>query len=186
MATDELVGLSLATTNNKTRNMVIKALSSDTLKIRPNKDFLGTELCGTLKNVIALAAGMLDGINASESTKAMFLTESINDTRKLIKKFGGNEKTIMSFAGFGDILLTCTSKSSRNYTFGKMLGGEASKKELDEYLSQTTVEGVYTLESIYGLIKQKRVKMPFINFIYDVVFGYRKKEDIIPFLKEKE
>ena len=67
-----------------------------------------------------------------------------------------------------------------------MLGGGASKKELDEYLSQTTVEGVYTLESIYGLIKQKRVKMPFINFIYDVVFGYRKKEDIIPFLKEKE
>lgn len=186
MATDELVGLSLATTNNKTRDIVIKALSSDTLKIRPNKDFLGTELCGTLKNVIALAAGMLDGINASESTKAMFLTESINDTRKLIRKLGGNEKTIMSFAGFGDILLTCTSKSSRNYTFGKMLGGGSSKKELDEYLSQTTVEGVYTLESVYGLIKQKRVKMPFINFIYDVVFGYRKKEDIIPFLKEKE
>ena len=165
MANDELVGLSLATTNNKTRDMVIKALSSDTLKIRPNKDFLGTELCGTLKNVIALAAGMLDGINASESTKAMFLTESINDTRKLIKKFGGNEKTIMSFAGFGDILLTCTSKSSRNYTFGKMLGGGASKKELDEYLSQTTVEGVYTLESIYGLIKNAMKRPTFAETI---------------------
>lgn len=186
MAADELVGLSLATTNNKTKEAVINALSSDTLKIRTTNDFLGVELCGTLKNVIAVISGMLDGMKVSESTKAMFLTESINDTRKLIKKLGGNEKTVMSFAGFGDILLTCTSESSRNYSFGKLLGSGASKKELDDYLKNNTVEGVYTLESIYGLIKKKRVKMPFIDFVYDVVFGYRKADEIIPFLKEKE
>lgn len=186
MAKDELVGLSLATTNNKTKDAVIKALSSDTLKIRPTNDFLGVELCGTLKNVIAVTSGMLDGMNVSESTKAMFLTESINDTRKLIKKLGGNEKTVMSFAGFGDILLTCTSESSRNYSFGKLLGSGASKKELDEYLKNNTVEGVYTLESIYGLIKKKRVKMPFIDFVYDVVFGHRPFSDILSFLKEKK
>ena len=129
---------------------------------------------------------MLDGMKISESTKAMFLTESINDTRKLIKKLGGNEKTIMSFAGFGDILLSCTSSSSRNYTYGKLLGNGESKKELEAYLKSNTVEGVYTLKSIYGLIKSKRVKMPFIDFVYDVVFGYRKPNDIISFLKEKE
>ena len=67
-----------------------------------------------------------------------------------------------------------------------MLGSGASKKELDEYLENNTVEGVYTLKSIYGLIKSKRVKMPFIDFVYDVVFGYRKSKDILPFLKEKE
>lgn len=186
MACDELVGLSLATTNNKTKNIVLNALSSNTLKIRTTSDFLGVELCGTLKNVIAVASGILDGMEVSESTKAMFLTESLNDVRKLIKKLGGNEKTILSFAGFGDILLTCTSNSSRNYTYGKMLGSGASKKELDSYLNNTTVEGVYTLKSIYGLIKSKRVKMPFIDFVYDVVFGYRKADEIIPFLKEKE
>ena len=113
----------------------------------------------------------------------MFLTESINDTRHLIKKLGGNEKTILSFAGFGDILLTCTSVSSRNYTYGKLLG---SGKKADEYLKNNTVEGVYTLKSIYGLIKSKRVSMPFIDFVYDVLFGYRKASDIIPFLKEKK
>lgn len=186
MARDELVGLSLATTNNKTKQIVIKALSSDTLKIRVTNDFLGVELCGTLKNIIAVTSGMLDGMKISESTKAMFLTESINDTRKLIKKLGGNEKTIMSFAGFGDILLSCTSSSSRNYTYGKLLGNGESKKELEAYLKSNTVEGVYTLKSIYGLIKSKRVKMPFIDFVYDVVFGYRKPNDIISFLKEKE
>ena len=129
MAEDELIGLSLATTNNKTKKIVIKALACDTLKIRTTNDFLGVELCGTLKNIIALASGMLDAIDASESTKAMFLTESLNDTRKLIKKLGGNEKTILSFAGFGDILLTCTSTSSRNYSFGKLIGSGANKKE---------------------------------------------------------
>lgn len=186
MATDELIGLSLATTNGKTKEKVLQALSSDTLKIRPTNDFLGVELCGTLKNVIAITSGMLDGMNVSESTKAMFLTESLNDTKNLIKKLGGNEKTIMSYAGFGDILLTCTSTSSRNYSFGKLLGSGVSKKELDKYLKNNTVEGVYTLESIYGLIKTKRVKMPFIDFVYDVVFGHRKSADIISFLKEKE
>lgn len=186
MAQDELVGLSLATTNSKTKQIVINALSSDTLKIRVTNDFLGVELCGTLKNIIAVTSGMLDGMKISESTKAMFLTESINDTRKLIRKLGGNEKTIMSFAGFGDILLSCASSSSRNYTYGKLLGNGESKKELEAYLKSNTVEGVYTLKSIYGLIKSRRVKMPFIDFVYDVVFGYRNPNDIISFLKEKE
>ncbi len=186
MAKDELIGLSLATTNNKTKEVVMKALSSDTLKIRPTNDFLGVELCGTLKNVIAVIAGMLDGMNVSESTKAMFLTESINDTRKLIRKLGGNEKTIMSFAGFGDILLTCTSTSSRNYTYGKLIGANKNKKELESYLENNTVEGVYTLKSIYGLIKKRKVEMPFIDFVYDVVFGYRRTNEILSFLKEKK
>lgn len=186
MASDDLVGLSLATTNRLTKSLIIKALSSDTLKIRATNDFIGVELCGTLKNIIAIASGMLDGMEVSESTKAMFLTESLNDVRLLIRKLGGNEKTILSFAGFGDILLTATSLSSRNYSFGKLIGTGASQTKKEEYLNNNTVEGVYTLESIYGLIKSKRVKMPFVDFIYDVVFDYRKPLDIISFLKEKE
>lgn len=186
MALDDLIGLSLATTNKDTNQIVTKALSSDTLKIRTTNDFLGVELCGTLKNIIAVTAGMLDGMRVSESTKAMFLTESLNDVRVLIRKLGGNEKTILSFAGFGDILLTATSESSRNYTYGKLIGSGATKKEKEEYLNNNTVEGVYTLESIYGLIKSKRVKMPFIDFVHDVVFEYRKPSDIISFLSEKQ
>lgn len=186
MARDEVVGLSLATTNGKTKKDVIEALASNTLKIRPTNDFLGVELCGTMKNVIAVASGMLDGMNLSESTKAMFLTESLNDVRKLIRKLGGNEKTILSFAGFGDMLLTCTSESSRNYTYGKLIGECKDKKVLDNYLEENTVEGVYTLESIYGLIKRKRVSLPIIDLVYDVVFNYRKPSYILPFLIEKE
>lgn len=186
MVKDELIGLSLATKNNKTKDVVIKSLSSDLLKIRPTKDFLGVELCGTLKNVIALISGMLDGIRVCESTKAMYLTESLNDTRHLIKKLGGNEKTIMSYAGFGDMLLTCTSSSSRNYTYGKLIGEKKSKEELDLYIKNNTVEGLYTLKSIYGLVKSKRVKLPFIDFVYDIVINNRNSNDIYSFLRYKD
>lgn len=186
MAGDDLIGLSLATTNRETKKVVLEALKGSSLKLRVTNDFLGVELCGTMKNVIAVASGMLSGMKVSESTKAMFLTESLNDARHLIRKLGGKEKTILSYAGFGDILLSCTSLSSRNFTFGKMMGEGISKEEKEEFLKNNTVEGVYTLESIYGLIKSKRVKIPFIDLIYDVVFGYRKIEDLIPFLKNKE
>lgn len=185
-AADDLIGLSLATTNRLTKKYVVKALDSDTVKLRVTNDFLGVELCGTMKNVIALAAGMLDGIGASSSTKAMFLTESLNDVRHLIKKLGGNEKTILSFAGFGDMLLTCTSNLSRNYSFGMLIGKSETKDKIDEYLSKNTVEGVYTLKSIYGLIKSKRIKIPIIDMIYDTVFNYRKPSDILMFLDEKK
>ncbi len=186
MALDELVGLSLATTNVKTRDCIVKALSNKRLKLRPTKDFIGVELCGSLKNVIAIAGGILDGLKVSESTRAMFLTESLNDARKLIKKLGGNEKTILSFAGIGDVLLTCTSNSSRNYSFGMLLGSKTSKEKLDAYLNAHTVEGVYTLKSLHGLIKVRKVKMPFIDLIYNMVFGYKSVDDLIPFLNEKE
>ena len=84
------------------------------------------------------------------------------------------------------MLLTCTSKSSRNYSFGKLLGSKTPKEKLDEYLKNNTVEGVYTLKSLYGLIKVRRVKMPFLDLIYNIVFGYKKVDDLIPFLKDKE
>ena len=186
MALDELVGLSLATTNRNTKEIVIKALSSDTLKIRPTKDFIGVELCGTMKNVIAVISGVLDGMKASESTKAMFLTESLNDVRILIRKLRGNEKTILSYAGFGDIILTATSISSRNYSFGKLIGEKAGKEVLDDYLKNNTVEGVYTLKSVCEMVNKKRIKLPFLDIVYDVIFNQKDINTIIPFLKDKQ
>lgn len=185
MINDNLIGLSLASTKQQTKQAIIKALENNLLKIRSTNDFIGLELCGTMKNVIAITSGMLEGLHSSESTKAMFLTESLNDIRLLIRKLNGNEKTILSYAGFGDILLTCTSNSSRNYAFGKMIGEKKSKEEKEKYLSENTVEGVYTLKSIYGLIKNKKVDLPIINVVYDIVFGYKEPAYIYEFLRNK-
>lgn len=185
MATNEFIGLSLAATNKETKQIVNKVLESKNLKIRNTSDFIGVELCGTMKNVIAIAAGILDGLKVSESTKALFLTESLNDIRKLIKKLGGNEKTILSFAGFGDIILTCTSATSRNYSYGKLIGEKNPVSKINNYLKNNTVEGIYTLESIYQLTKSKRIKYPFLDLIYKVVSGKLSPEEILKFLINK-
>ena len=144
-------GLTLATQNKKTEELTKKALANKYIKLRTTDDIIGTEICGSIKNVIALSAGMLEGLGANDSTKAMLLTEAIHDMKEIIKAFNGNKNTVLSFAGFGDLLLTCTSVKSRNFRFGKLLGQKKTKQEIEEYLSHTTVEGFYTLESMYYL-----------------------------------
>lgn len=180
------IGFSLGVRSSKTKELVVKALKNDKTKLRPTKDIIGVELCGAVKNVLAIASGILGGMKVEDSTKALFLTESMNDVKELIKALGGKKKTILSFAGFGDILMTCTSTTSRNYSFGYLIGKGASKGEIDEYLQNTTVEGMYTLKSIYSLVKNKKVKMPIINLIYNIVLKGTEKERLLKFLIEKE
>ena len=180
------IGLTLASENKKTREVVRKALESDSIKLRDSRDVIGVEICGSIKNVIAIAAGILDGMGYPESTQAMFIVESLHDIKELISKLGGERKTILSYAGFGDLLLTATSKKSRNFSFGYLLGSNASKKEIDEYVKNTTIEGLYTLQSIYKLLKDKKVKIPIINLIYDIVEGKQKASILPEFLINKK
>ena len=180
------IGLTIASKCKKTIKVVKKGLENDTLKLRETDDMIGTEICGSIKNVMAIAAGMLDGMGLPESTQAMFITESIHDIKELIKALGGDGKTVLSFAGFGDLLLTCTSTKSRNFSFGRMLGQKKSKKEVEEYINNTTIEGLYTLKSIHKLIKHKKVDIPIIDLVYDIVFNNEKPEELQRFLIKKQ
>ncbi len=179
-------GLTLAVRNEEIERRTKKALANEYIKLRTTTDIIGTEICGSIKNVIALSAGMLAGLGANDSTTAMLLTEATHDMRAIIDAFQGNKQTVLSFAGFGDLLLTCTSVKSRNYSFGKLLGEKKSKEEIDEYLSHTTVEGYYTLESIYKLLKDKKVSIPIIDLIYDIAVNGKDPELLLTFLVEKE
>ena len=179
-------GLTLAVRNEEIERRTKKALANKYIKLRTTTDIIGTEICGSIKNVIALSAGMLAGLGANDSTTAMLLTEATHDMRAIIDAFQGNKQTVLSFAGFGDLLLTCTSVKSRNYSFGKLLGEKKSKEEIDEYLSHTTVEGYYTLESIYKLLKDKKVSIPIIDLIYDIAVNGKDPELLLTFLVEKE
>ena len=178
------IGLSLATTNVRTKNFIKKVMESDTTKLRDTQDVIGVQICGAIKNVMAIASGMLEGMDVTDSTKALFLTESLNDIKELIDALGGNKKTILSFSGFGDILMTCTSSNSRNFTYGKLIG-EDRLEEATNYSKNTTVEGLYTLRSIKELIKREHVKMPIVDLISDIIIGKKSKEDILKFLIEK-
>ncbi len=180
------IGLSLGTNNEVTASIVMKAFKNDYFKLRITDDIKGIEICGSIKNVIAIAAGMLEGMQLPESTKAMFITESLHDIKELIFKLGGDKKTILSFAGFGDLLLTCTSPKSRNFSFGYLIGKKIPKDEIEDYKCATTIEGLYTLKSIYQLTKDQHVDMPIIDLIYNIVENGKNPEELKRFLIEKD
>ena len=179
------VGYSLASHNSKTMKIIKKALQNDHVKLRETNDILGVEICGSIKNVMAIASGMIDGMGLPISTQAMLITESLNDIKELIDALGGDKKTILSFAGFGDILLTCTSTKSRNFSFGRLIGSNAPKHEIDNYIKTTTIEGLYTLKSIYKLINDKKVNMPVIDLINDIIYNNKPVDELLKFLVEK-
>lgn len=139
---------------------------------------------GAIKNVIAIAGGIIDGIGYPESTKCMFITKSLNDIMNLIYEMGGNKKTILTYAGIGDLLLTCNSVKSRNYTFGRLIGERTDKNIIDEYKNNNTIEGLYTLKSIYDLIHYRKIKVPIINIIYDIVYNDKDVKLLEDYLKK--
>ena len=157
-------------------------MENTNIKLRETRDVIGIEICGSIKNVIAIASGILNGLGYPESTEAMFITESLHDIKNLIKALGGSKKTILSYAGFGDLLLTCTSYKSRNFTFGHIIG---KREDKEDYIKNNTIEGLYTLKSIYKLIKNKNVDMPIIDLIYDIVFKDKDPKYLSNFLLEK-
>lgn len=179
------IGLTLATTSENIKEIINKVFKNNYIKICYTNDIIGTEICGSIKNVIALASGILEGLDAPDSTKAMFITEAIYDIGKIIEVFGGNKETVLSFAGIGDLLLTCTSTSSRNYSYGKLVGQRKSKEELENYISTTTVEGYYTLESIHELLNNKGIYISIIELIYSIIKKDNNPEDLLKFLIDK-
>lgn len=185
MAKGEPVGLTIASKNNKTMLAIKRVLASDTVKLRTSNDIIGVELCGSIKNVIAIASGILEGLGYTESTRSFLITESLHDIKSLIYGLGGKKKTILSYAGVGDLLLTATSSKSRNYTYGILIG-KKNYTMAEDYLKNNTVEGYYTLKSIYTLIKRKKINMPIINLIYEIIINKKEPEKLSEFLIKKD
>ena len=182
----EPIGLSVGSRSNIAIKTIAECFKGSNIKLRATKDIIGVQICGSVKNVIAVATGMLGGMGYSNSAQAFLITESLHDIKGLIKAVGGNPKTIMSYAGVGDLLLTCTSIKSRNYSFGKLVGSGASKEEIDKYLSETTVEGYYTLKSVRKLVRKRNIKLPIVDLIYNIIFNEVDLTLLVNFLYKKD
>lgn len=169
-------GLVCASTSINIYKSIKNCLESNTLKISYTNDLIGTEICGSIKNVMAILSGLLEGIKISETTKALFLTEALNETSNFIETMNGNKETSYTLAGLGDLILTCTSKKSRNYTLGTLIATE-NKSNIDNYILNNTVEGYYTLMAINEIIKKKEISVPLVELLYKILFeGLDKKE----------
>lgn len=182
----EPVGLALASSSFKAKKMVLKALESKNLKLRPTKDMIGLQLCGSIKNIIAIASGMIAGLGYSESTQALLINEALLDMKKIIYYLGGNPKTILSFAGLGDLTLTCMSNKSRNYRFGYIIGKTNDITKINNFLNNNTMEGYYTLDIVYKLLNNKNINIPLITTIYNIVYNEDNPITLINTLIEKD
>lgn len=144
--------------------LVKHALSSPRFMVFASSDVLGTELCGALKNVVAIAAGMADEMGVGENAKAFLVTRGMNELTRLAFAMGAEAATMPGLAGIGDLMVTCASPHSRNHRIGVAL---AKGERLDEAIARLgmVAEGVYASRSARALARQHRVEMPLFERI---------------------
>lgn len=142
---------------------------NEVFRVYTSSDVLGMELGGSLKNVIALAAGMADGLGYGDNTKAALITRGISEMSRLAIKMGAKPETLSGLTGIGDLIVTCESKHSRNRKAGMLIGqGYTMQQAMDEV--KMVVEGVYSAKAAIGLAKKYEVDMPIIEGVNRVLF----------------
>lgn len=143
-------------------------LSNDFFRIYTATDVVGVELGGALKNVIAVCAGFCDGLELGDNTRAAMMTRGLAEMSRLGVCMGAKEYTFSGLAGIGDLIVTCTSRHSRNNNFGRLVGTGVSVEEALERIG--TVEGYYAAAIAYELAKKYKIEMPIIEECYGVLY----------------
>lgn len=154
----------------KLAEKVQQMLSTNYFRIYTNNDVKGVELGGSLKNVIAIAAGILDGLKTGDNTKAALITRGLAEIKRLGIKMGAHDDTFYGLAGLGDLVVTCESKLSRNRTVGEQLGKGKKLKEILQNM-EMVAEGVKTAYSAYRLSKKYNIEMPITREVYEVIYN---------------
>ena len=162
-------GLLAACQNQQKAELVQDAFMSETLRIYTSADPVGAELGGALKNVIALCAGITDGLGFGDNTKAMLMTRGLTETARLGVALGAKKETFTGLAGVGDLIVTCTSMHSRNRRAGILIGQGKSAQEAMKEVG-AVVEGYYAAKSAYELGKSRGIDMPITEAAYKVLY----------------
>lgn len=138
-------------------------------RVYTSTDVIGVEIGGSIKNILAFGIGMADGLSYGDNSKAALITRGIHEMERFATRFGASEKTINGLAGIGDLIVTATSKLSRNNRAGRLVGKGYS---IDETISkiQMVVEGIPTTQAVYELSKEKNIEMPITEELYKVLF----------------
>ncbi|MCR4690929.1 MAG: NAD(P)H-dependent glycerol-3-phosphate dehydrogenase [Lachnospiraceae bacterium] len=171
----EEVGRELTTTlvagaeKKENAEMIQNLFMCDYLRVYTSSDVLGIELGGALKNVIALAAGIADGLGQGDNAKAAIITRGIAEISKLGLAMGGKQESFTGLTGIGDLIVTCSSMHSRNRRAGILIGqGKSMQEAMDEV--QMVVEGVYSAKAAMGLAEKYKIAMPIVSAVNQILF----------------
>ncbi|MGQ9454761.1 MAG: NAD(P)H-dependent glycerol-3-phosphate dehydrogenase [Armatimonadota bacterium] len=155
------------------------------LRVYTNSDVVGVELGGALKNVLAIGAGISDGLGYGDNTKATLVTRGVVEMIRLGTALGADSRTFTGLSGFGDLMATCASKLSRNLRLGMMLGQGKTLSESLEVLGQVA-EGIYTCRAAYLLSKKHNVYMPITSEVYAVLFEGKTPQQAVADLMSRD
>ena len=170
-----------ASTNKEAARAVATASSNAYFTTFTNKDVIGTEFGGILKNLIAVAIGIVNGVGYGENTKASIMTRGLAEISRFARAYGAKKKTMVGLAGLGDLIATSESPLSRNHKAGEMLGKGYTLREVTKRLSQTA-EGLASVAPILKLAEVKGVRMPIVEQVLAVMEGRMEPKDIAPTL----
>jgi glycerol-3-phosphate dehydrogenase (NAD(P)+) len=161
------------------------AFATPAFRVYTNSDIIGVELGGSVKNVIAIAAGMVDGLGLGLNTRAALITRGMTEIRRLGVAMGANPRTFTGSAGIGDLVLTCTGDVSRNHMVGAKIG---QGLQLEHVLSEMRMvaEGVKTARSVYNLSKRLGVEMPICHAVYQILYENLAPKDAVYLLMTRD
>jgi len=175
----------VACENENLAIQVQETFTSPWFRIYTNTDIVGVELAGAMKNVIAIAAGIVDGIRAGDNAKAALLSRGLAEITRLGISLGAKPQTFAGLTGMGDLVTTCISPKGRNRSFGERIGkGMTTALALEA--TNSVVEGVSTCKAVFSLAKKMNVEMPITCAVYDILFQNKPVEEAIRELMTRE
>ncbi|MED1204885.1 NAD(P)H-dependent glycerol-3-phosphate dehydrogenase [Heyndrickxia acidicola] len=170
--------VTVTSSNMEAANRIQDLFMNQNFRVYTNADVIGVEIGGALKNIIALAAGISDGLGYGDNAKAALITRGLAEIARLGVKMGANPLTFSGLTGIGDLIVTCTSVHSRNWRAGNMLGKGKTLQEVLESMGMV-VEGVRTTKAAYQLAKEYNVSMPITEALYNVLFNGDKPKEAV-------
>ena len=178
-------GLLSACADQKLSEMVQDAFMSDTLRVYTSGDPVGAEIGGAMKNVIALCAGVSDGLGCGDNTKAMLMTRGLTEMARLGVSMGAHRDTFAGLSGVGDLIVTCTSMHSRNRRAGILIGQGLGVQEAMKEVG-AVVEGYYAARSAWDLCRKQGIEMPILEATYRVLYGEMTAQEALQWLLHRQ
>lgn len=174
----------VASTNENLAKAVQGWLHQANFRVYRTSDLIGVEIGGAIKNIIALAAGMCDGLKIGDNAKAAIITRGLAEMLKFAVYLGAKQETLFGLAGLGDLIATCNSPSSRNHKAGEMFAQGISLAELER--SKMTTEGIPTAKAVFDFALSRGLELPIISEVYKVIFEGKLPQKAIENLMQRE
>ena len=177
--------VTFASSNKKSFEKINTLFHNKNFRIYYSEDLIGCQIGGALKNIYAIAAGITLGLNLGENAKSALITRSFVEICRFGESMGAKKQTIFGLSGLGDLMLTCSSLKSRNTKFGQLISS-TNNPDIDDILkSQQITEGYYTVKAVKNIADDKKIEMPIMNAIYNILYNQYNIKDVINNLLER-